>query len=110
MTDYTTSRTWTFAEEEGGTTSITVNDEHLTVDVFTGPDCDGTRSETHYVFVQRAEDYPYPSGTTSRTGNRWEDDTEVHCDDPQAAFSPWVAKQLGWALMGRWLTGQPEPR
>ena len=101
------SRIWTFAEDEGGATVIEASDEYLTIDRYSGPDCDLTTNETHYVFVARASDSEWPDGTTVRTGPYRNDVTEYLADDPQRAYDDFLDAELGGLLRAHYLTGQP---
>lgn len=108
--DYTLTRTWTFAEDEGGATVLEANDHYLTAARYSGPDCDGTTSERHYEFVQRADDCEFPDGTYDNRGYaRGESDAVyVLCDNPQRAFDDWLDIELGSMLRAHYLTGQPD--
>lgn len=109
VSDY---RTWTFAEDEGGTTEISVSAAHLTVDRSTGPDCDGWSTAVTYTFTQRPADSEWSDGThvaeapASRSHVR---EISVLSDDPREAWHNYVTGELGHYLATRWLTSQPEP-
>lgn len=104
----TTSRTWVFAEDEGGATVVTVNDQHLTVDVHTGPDCDGTTTVQHLEFTQWTTESGWPVGTwDNSTRRRQSDPIYVLATDPQDAYDEWVDRQLGSYLRSRYLQSQP---
>lgn len=101
-------RTWSFAEDEGGTTTITVSAAHLTVQRTTGPDCDGYGTDMTYSFVQRTPEHDWTNGTHVRVERDFHR-TDVLADDPREAWHNYVTAELGHYLATRWLTGQPEP-
>lgn len=101
-------RTWTFAEDEGGLTEFTASATHLTIQRTTGPDCDGSRSDVTYTFVQRVAGSQWSDGTHVRPDMRTTD-TDVLSDDPRTAWHDYLTAELGHHLASQWLTDQPEP-
>lgn len=102
-------QTWTFSEDEGGSTEVSADERHLTIDRHSGPDCDGTTTEQHLAFVLRPADSEWPDGTFVRTGPYREDVTEVLADNPQRAFDDYLDAELGGLLRSRYLIGQSDP-
>ena len=101
-------RTWTFSEDEGGVTEITISATHLTVERTTGPDCDGYGSNMTYSFVTRPTDSEWPDGTHVRPNPRDYHATDVLVDgDPCEAWDNYVTAELGHYLSTRYLLSQP---
>jgi hypothetical protein len=101
-------RTWVFEGEEGGAIGVTASAAHLTIQRTSGPDCDGTRSDVTYMFVQRTPGSQWSNGTHVRPDMR-STDTDVWSDNPRMAWHDYLTAELGHHLASRWLTDQPEP-
>lgn len=99
-------RTWTFAEDEGGTTVVEADMENLVLHLYSGPDCDRTTTERHIRFV--ATDDPERDGEQESTGPmRW--DTSIrYALKPDDAFIDYLFFELGSTLYCHPLLTQPE--
>lgn len=102
-------QTWTFREDEGGTTVISYNDQEATVSRSSGPDCDGTQTYEDWAFLPASEGpAEFPEGTWHRVP-RSNMEYNVYVSDPDAAAFDFVRDQLGWALItGRYPLTAPE--
>lgn len=110
----TTGQTWTFAEDEGGATSITYDGPENVVEVTTGPDCDGTTTSQTWFFWpswdRPTEFAEFPLGTRHRnpayrSSRVW----DVYVDDPANEAHEHAVRELGHALIvGKYPLTAPE--
>lgn len=111
---------WVFYGEEGGTKGVVVNRDELTLSIFSGPDCDGQSSETHYEFEpmisttgepwtnSRGETYEPVEGLSYRTGPWTYSGTRVHSENPDDALMDKLYSELGFNLAHYTLKSETE--
>lgn len=113
MTTTVTRQTWTFREDEGGTTAITFSQDENFVEVTGGPDCDGTTSQRSYFFWaltdRNAADPQTPGVYYRNPAYPRETVFDVYVQNPDSASYDFAQDELGAALMSnKGLLSAPE--
>lgn len=104
-------KTWTFREDEGGTTTISYDVDENSVYHSTGPDCDGTRTERTIYFIPATPRSPFHSLDVWYRRDNSRTEFNVFTENPDNAAADRAIHELGWALFtDKELLSQPDPR